>query len=129
MRPPVTDQQGRVGKAAPAVWTRVRLFQVLRTLVALQGRVVGKGTAAVRADGPSGGLPGDQAGFAGPAPSLPLSGCLPRWEDFLVFVLLSGSGFYRDAKQALINIGLLLFPISVTGYKTDRLSPILKECL
>ena len=35
----------------------------------------------------------------------------------LLFILLSG--FYRDTKEKLTNTGLLLFPISVTGYKTD----------
>lgn len=34
--PTVTDQQGWVGKAAPTIWARVRLFQILGTLVALQ---------------------------------------------------------------------------------------------
>ena len=51
--PPMTDQQGRVGKAASTVWARVRLFQILGTLVPLQGWVIGKGTTTVRADGTS----------------------------------------------------------------------------
>lgn len=57
--PPVTDQQGWVGKAAPTVWARVRLFQILGTLVAFQGQVVRKGTTTVRADGTPRCLSGD----------------------------------------------------------------------
>lgn len=94
--PPVTDQQGGVGKAAPAVWARVRLLQILGTLVALQGQTIGEGATAVGTDGAPRRLPGEQSGLAGPPPSLALSGCLLRWEYFLVSILLSGSGFYRN---------------------------------
>lgn len=92
--PPVTDQQGWVGKAAPTIWAGVRLFQILGTLVALQGRVIREGTATVRADGAPRRLPGNQSGFAGPPPPFAFSGCLLRWEYFLLPILLSG--FYRD---------------------------------
>lgn len=91
--PPVTDQQGRVGKAAPTVWARVGLLQILGTFVALQGGVVREGTATVRADGAPRCLPGNQPGFAGLPPSFPLSGRFFRWEYLLLFILLSGSGF------------------------------------
>lgn len=94
--PPVTDQQGGIGKAAPTVWARIRLFQILGTLVALQGQMIREGTTTIRADGAPRCLPGDQPGFAGPPPSLPFSGCLLRREYFLLSILLSGSGFYRN---------------------------------
>lgn len=91
--PPVTDQQGWVGKATPTIRAGIGFLQILGALVALQGEVVRKGTATVRADGAPGCLPGNQPGFAGLPPSFPLSGCFLRWEYVLLFSLLLGSGF------------------------------------
>lgn len=76
--PPVTDQQGWVGKAATTIRAGVGLLQVLGALVALQSGVVREGTATVRADGAPGSLPGKQPGFAGLPPPFPLSGCFLR---------------------------------------------------
>lgn len=87
--------------------------------MALQGGMVREGTATVRADGAPRCLPGNQPGFAGFPPTLPFSGCFLRWENFLLFILLSGSGFYQETEK--LSIGFLCLPIHVKGYKSDTL--------
>lgn len=86
--------------------------------------MIREGTTTVSADGTPRCLSRNQSGLAGPPTSLPLSWCLLGWEYFLLFSLLSGSGFYRDTGEInLTNTGLLLLLIAVTGYKTNRLTP------
>lgn len=97
--PPVTNQQGWVGKAAPTIRAGVGLLQILGTLVALQGGMVREGTTTVRADGAPGCLPGNQPGFAGLPASFSLSRCFLRREYFLLFSLLPGSSFYQETEN------------------------------
>lgn len=82
--------------------------------MAFQSWVIREGTTTVRADGTPRCLSGNQSGLAGLPPSLPLPGCLLRWEYFFLSSLLSGSGFYRDTGEInLTSTGLLLLPITV----------------
>lgn len=92
--------------------------------------MIREGTTTVRADGTPRCLSGNQSGLAGLPSSLPLPGCLLRWEYFLFSILLSGSGFYRDTGEInLTHTGLLLLPIIVfTGFKTNKLAPVFQEC-
>lgn len=100
--PPMTDQQRWVGEAATTVWARIRLFQILGAFVALQGWSIRESAATVGADGAPRRLSGDEPGFAGPSPSLALSGGFLGWDFFLLPGLLSGSGFYRDTGDELM---------------------------
>lgn len=92
--------------------------------------MIREGTTTIRADGTPRCLSGNQSGLAGLASSLPLPGCLLRWEYFPLSILLSGSGFYRDKRKInLTNTGLLFLPIKVfTDYKTNNLAPVFKGC-